>query len=153
MTIEGAEHPSHFEGKAHVLPVRIYYEDTDAGTIVYFANYLKFAERGRTEMLRELGLEGATILKKHGAAFAVHHASADYLRPSRLDDLLEVHTCVTRVGGASLEFNQVVIRDGDELVQMNFRLVWMNIEEAKAQRMPDYVREAFLKLSNQGKGD
>lgn len=143
-----ADHPSHFEGKAHVLPVRIYYEDTDAGTIVYYANYLKYAERGRTEMLRELGLESATILADHGVALAVHHCSADYLRPARLDDLLEVHTEVERVGGASLELKQMVKKDGIDLVEMHVRLVCMNIEEAKAERMPDYVREAFIKLMN-----
>ncbi len=106
----------------HVYRVRIYYEDTDAGGIVYYANYLKFAERARTELLRHLGVEQARLMSGDGIAFAVRHLSADYLRPARLDDLLEVHTRIVKVGGASLQLKQAVRRDGADLVRFEVRL-------------------------------
>src|SRR5262249_19258454 len=92
----------------HVFPVRVYYEDTDAAGIVYYANYLKFAERARTEMLRAHGFEHGGI--GAGLAFAVRSCAVDYLRPARLDDALEVRTRITRVGGASLEADQDICR-------------------------------------------
>src|SRR3546814_20375005 len=83
-----------FEGGEHVLPLRVYYEDTDAAGIVYYANYLKFAERARTEMMRCLGAEHRVLLEEAGIAFAVRSCSADSLIPARLDDLHVVRTRV-----------------------------------------------------------
>ncbi|MCC2664562.1 MAG: ybgC, partial [Geminicoccaceae bacterium] len=90
-------------GGVHRLPLRVYYEDTDAAGIVYHAAYLEFAERARTEMLRCLGLDHGGLRDRFGLAFAVRRCVIDYLAPARLDDLLIVSTRLLRRGGASLE--------------------------------------------------
>ena len=79
-----AEVPNNSRGRAHVFPVRVYYEDTDAGGVVYYANYLKMAERARTEMLRDSGQEHGRLLAEHGVMFAVRRGEADYLRKGAL---------------------------------------------------------------------
>ncbi|MGQ0665391.1 MAG: tol-pal system-associated acyl-CoA thioesterase [Pseudomonadota bacterium] len=107
---------------SHVFPVRVYYEDTDAAGIVYYANYLKFAERARTEMLRAAGIGGRALAEDSGVAFAVRRCAAEYLAPARLDDLLEVHTRVTRVRGAWLEAEQIVRRDGRDIARLTLVL-------------------------------
>ena len=83
---------SRIEGGEHVLSIRVYYEDTDAAGIVYYANYLKYAERARTEMLRLMGVEQSELAQSHGLAFAVRNCAIDYQRPAKLDDLLEVRS-------------------------------------------------------------
>lgn len=98
----------------HVFPIRVYYEDTDAGGIVYYANYLKFAERARTEMLREGGLDQSRILAEQGLMFAVRRCATDYLRPARLDDLLTVSTRLIEARGARVDLEQRVHKAGDE---------------------------------------
>ena len=100
-------------GKIFAWPVRIYWEDTDAGGIVYYANYLKFMERARTEWLRSLGYEQHSLRDHHGLGFTVHSLSLDFLKAARLDDLLEVSVALTRRGGASLNFEQAVRRVSD----------------------------------------
>lgn len=97
--------------KAQVFPVRVYYEDTDVAGVVYYANYLKFYERGRTELVRGLGLDQQVLIEQ-GLAFAVRRCEVDYLKPARFNDALEVITEVTRVGRASVEFSQHVRRAG-----------------------------------------
>lgn len=130
----------------HVHPVRVYYEDTDAGGIVYYANYLRFAERARTEMLRDLGVENSAVMERDGIAFAVRSCSIDYLRPARLDDSLDVHTRVLAIGGASLGLEQVVQRGEETLVRMEIRLVCMHVagdEAGRPSRIPPDVRHAL----------
>ena len=90
------------------LTVRVYYEDTDAGGVVYYANYLKYIERGRTEHLRELGFELATIAEEIGLVFVVKSVKADYLLPAFLDDTIEVQTSIELVKHASLIFTQKI---------------------------------------------
>src|SRR5713101_5932994 len=92
----------------HRFGLRVYYEDTDAGGVVYYANYLKFAERARTEMLRHIGFEQEALRRATGRVFAVRRCSADYLAPARLDDELIVETRLTALGGASLEVEQEI---------------------------------------------
>jgi len=94
-------------------PVRVYYEDTDAGGVVFYANYLKFMERARTEWLRSLGFEQDALREREGVLFAVRRVALDYLQPARFNDLLSVTTAVTRCGGASLDFRQEVLREAD----------------------------------------
>lgn len=127
----------------HSHPVRVYYEDTDAAGIVYYANYLKYAERGRTELLRTLGLENGTMMGEKGLAFAVRHCSADYIKPARLDDSLYVRTYVVELAGASLTMQQDVCRDGDVLVSMEVRLACIDVDSGRAMRLPIAVRDAF----------
>ena len=98
--------------KAHRYPVRVYYEDTDAGGIVYHANYLRFAERGRTEALRDLGVPHAEMSALHGLFFMVRRIKVDYLAPARLDDSLVVETTTLAIGAATVDLRQDVLRDG-----------------------------------------
>lgn len=95
-------------------PVRVYYEDTDAGGVVYYANYLRFMERARTERLRQLGVEQQALRESSGILFAVRSAELDFLRPARLDDALRVSAELVECRRASLVFQQNVYQDGDE---------------------------------------
>ena len=131
-----------FDGALHRFPVRIYFEDTDAAGIVYYANYLKFAERARTEMLRRMGADHSGLMGDTGAAFAVRHLSADYRRPARLDDALHVVTRIDSVGGATLAVEQTVERDGEPLVVLTMKLAFMTAGGRPA-RLPDAVRRVF----------
>ncbi|MEQ8227082.1 MAG: tol-pal system-associated acyl-CoA thioesterase [Rhodospirillales bacterium] len=135
----------------HRMPLRVYYEDTDAGGIVYYANYLKFAERARTELLRELGFENSTILEQKGIALAVRRVSAEYLKPARLDDALSVETRVTSVKGATVDMAQVVRRDGEDLVQMNLTLACMNMD-GRPVRLPAEVRTEMSRFAGPADG-
>jgi acyl-CoA thioester hydrolase len=127
---------------AHVLRLRVYYEDTDAGGVVYYANYLRYAERARTEFLRCVAGTAAERMRADGMAFAVRHCTADYRRPARLDDAIEVHTRITDVGGASLAARQEVRRGAELLVEMTVRLACMN-GLGRPARMPTAVKRAL----------
>lgn len=126
----------------HVFPIRVYYEDTDAGGIVYYVNYLKFAERARTEMLRLTGREQFDMLQQEGIGFTVRSCSADYLSPARLDDALEVHSTVNEVQGASMRLSQRIWRDDRLLCDLRFRIAVMN-REGRPARMPTDIRDAL----------
>ena len=134
----------------HSLAVRVYYEDTDAGGIVYYANYLKYAERARTELLRSHGIENGALLRSDRVAFAVKSCSADYIKPARLDDALDVRTTVTRVAGASLVMHQDICRDDTTLVAIDVRLACMDIDSGAPVRLPDVVRDALRNDVGQG---
>ena len=101
------------------LTVRVYYEDTDAGGVVYYANYLKYIERGRTEHLRELGFELATIANETGVVFVVKSVKADYLLPAFLDDTIKVQTSIELVKHASLIFAQKITNKEKNTVLFN----------------------------------
>ena len=124
----------------HAFPLRVYYEDTDAGGIVYYANYLRFAERARTEMLRGLGVESSDLMADDGVALAVRHCAADYMRPARLDDALTVETRVTGVGGATLELAQTVRRGDEDLVRLDLKLGCMGLD-GRPKRLPGHLRQ------------
>lgn len=128
---------------AHVLPVRVYFEDTDAGGIVYHAGYLRFAERGRTELMRGLGYDHARLAAEHGLLFAVARAELAFLRPARLDDLLEVRTAVARFGGARLEFAQEVRRGADPVATLRVALALVDRATLRPRRMPEALRRRF----------
>ena len=99
----------------HILPLRIYHEDTDAGGLVYHANYLRYAERARAEMLRLVGIEQSALKREHGVAFAVKRCDLDFRAPARLDDLLEVRSRLTDLRGASIDAEQRILRAGPPL--------------------------------------
>lgn len=126
----------------HSHPIRVYYEDTDAAGVVYYANYLKFAERARSEMLRELGFDQVLIRQEDDVAFAVRTCNAEYLRPARLDDALTVETEIEKVGGATIELVQTVKRGEETLVVMRVTLVCIR-SDGRAGRVPAAVRAAF----------
>lgn len=126
----------------HRFDIRIYYEDTDAGGIVYYANYLRYAERARTEMLRDAGIESSSLMTDQAVALAVRSCYADYYKPALLDDLLTVETRVKGVGGASLELEQTVFRGDEKLVRMDVKLACMSTRGGPA-RMPENLRKQF----------
>ncbi len=98
-------------------PVRVYYEDTDSGGVVYYANYLKFMERARTELLRSVGFEQDQLQQELGIIFAVHSANIQYKKPARFNDELNVVTAITHIGKASIYFKQsIFLRDSGVLV-------------------------------------
>ena len=130
----------------HVFPVRVYYEDTDAAGIVYHANYLRFAERARSEMMRLLGLESSTLMAREGLFFAVSRCTVDYLKPAHLDDALEVHTRVIEVKRASLDAEQIVKRDGAPLARLALRLAVIDAG-GRPVRLPGEVRKLLTNLS------
>lgn len=127
------------------FPVRVYYEDTDFGGVVYYANYLKFMERARTEALRARGID-QTTMKQAGVVFVVHKASLTYLAPARFDDLLEVRTTVQAVMGASALIKQDVWRDDTRLVAGEITLACMTLD-AKVTRFPADVRDSFAAMA------
>mgnify|MGYP003638025240 CR=1 FL=1 len=127
------------EAAEHVFPVRVYYEDTDAGGVVYYANYLRFAERARTELLRDLGIDHTTLLADAGLMFAVRRCEADYVKPARLDDLLEVGTRFVEASGASFWMAQTVRRADETLAEMKLRLVCMR-PDGRPARIPASLR-------------
>lgn len=127
----------------HDFPVRVYYDDTDAGGVVYHANYLKFAERARTEYLRSLGFENTQIRDEHGIIIVVKSIEAEYLSPSRLDDFLIVQTRLLSVKNTSFVMEQKAIRDGACVFSMNIVLVCVN-EAGRPSKIPDAVKNSFL---------
>jgi acyl-CoA thioester hydrolase len=139
---EGESPFGSFEGKTHVFPLRIYYEDTDAAGLVYFANYLKFTERARTDMLRMLGIGQRDLWNDQGIGFAVVRCDAQFLAPARLDDRLDVHTRVIELRGASLSALQVVRRDRTDLVRVRTRLACIE-QGGRAKRLPALVRSSL----------
>lgn len=127
-----------FEDKTYILPVRIYYEDTDASGLVYHANYLRYFERGRSDMLRDLGLIHRELLTDRGLAWAVHRINMEFKRPGRLDDLLEVHTQLIRLTGARTVAHQT-LRDGKELlVTAQVEIVCLSTD-GRPQRLPSDI--------------
>ena len=122
------------------LPIRVYYEDTDAGGVVYNANYLKFAERGRTEYLRELGHNQRDILTEFNIFLVVRHAEIDYRAPARLDDLLDLATEITDLGNTSLTMKQTIRCGETILAEMKVIIVAMT-PTGKAVRIPPHLRQ------------
>ena len=132
---------------AYLYPVRVYYEDTDAAGLVYYANYLKFAERGRTEMLRRLGIEQERLRAESGVFFVVRRCTVDYLLPARLDDDLVVATRLARIGAATLELDQEVRRDHAGLVRLSLQIAAIG-RSGRPHRLPTGFRAALLSLND-----
>ena len=130
------------EAGVHSMTLRVYYEDTDAGGMVYYANYLKFAERARTEWLRALGFENSGLAENAGACWVVRRCEIDYLRPARLDDEVEVRTRVVALGGASADLEQTVLRGAVDLARLLLRLAFVT-PAGKPRRLPASLRAAM----------
>lgn len=124
---------------------RIYYEDTDAGGVVYYANYLKYLERARTEWLRAAGFDQSILLREHLLAFMVRHISADYRRPAILDDLITVSVRVEKLAGARIIFSQMVSRQGaagaELLVEATVEIACVNIKTGRPMAIPDWMKD------------
>lgn len=131
------------EADRHVLPIRIYYEDTDAGGIVYHAGYLRFLERGRSDHLRLLGVDQSHLAKgSDGVLFAVRQMTIDFLKPAKLDDVVEVVTRPVEVAGARLVLDQAVMRGDDLLVTARVTVAAIG-PNGRPKRLPERVRAAF----------
>ena len=117
--------------------LRVYYQDTDAGGIVYHANYLNFAERARTEALRAMGVPHVEMVRQFGVMFVVRRLQIDYQRPARLDEEIRIETRVIAVGGASATLRQDFWRDSDSLAVLEVGLGCARLADGKAVRMPE----------------
>jgi acyl-CoA thioester hydrolase len=127
---------------AHSFPLSVYYEDTDAAGMVYHANYLKFAERGRSEMLRSLGFGHRRLGSEDGVGFAVRRCSIDYLSPARLEDALVVETMLAGVGAATLSVRQQIRRDGELLADLDILVACVG-SDGRPRRLPSALRAAL----------
>ena len=125
-------------GGCHLLPVRVYYEDTDFSGVVYHASYLRFLERGRTEFLRAAGVDQSALHAEGDLIFAVRRLTIDYLKPARMDDALLVETRTAEVRGASLVIAQRILRDGEPVVTADVRVA--AILGGRPARIPDALR-------------
>lgn len=129
-----------FDGKLHILPVRVYYEDTDVSGIVYHANYLRFMERGRSEFLRLAGIHHMVMLANaEPIAWTIRRLEIEYSKPARLDDNLEIHTRYRTMSGARLTGEQWVKRDGVDLVTAKVQAAIITMT-GKPRRIPEDVR-------------
>jgi acyl-CoA thioester hydrolase len=141
------------EGDTHRLPVRVYFEDTDAAGVVYHANFFKFCERGRSDFIRLLGIDHQSLANPgqgESAVFVVRRIEIDYLKPGRLDDVLEVVTHCLEIGGASLRLAQEVRRRETVLVRACVSVVLVSAA-GKPQRVGALVRGALQRFVNQGR--
>jgi len=127
----------------HRFDLRVYYEDTDLAGIVYYANYLKFIERGRSEWVRSLGIDQSTLKDNQGLVFAVRRVEADYLLPAKFEDQLTVTTQCLGLGGARVDLRQQVLRGDQLLFTALVTLVCVLLDTGRAARLPDLLRTAF----------
>ena len=123
-----------------ILPLRVYYEDTDTAGIVYYANYLRYLERGRTEWLRALGVEQLRLAEETGIVFAVRSLNIEYLKPARLDDQLAVLTELTLAGRAQVTLKQWIERGGETLVEATVRVACLDAKKMKPAALPADLR-------------
>ncbi|MCW5732124.1 MAG: tol-pal system-associated acyl-CoA thioesterase [Alphaproteobacteria bacterium] len=130
------------------MALRVYWEDTDASGIVYYANYLRFVERARSDLLRLLGVNQQRLLEEQGLALAVRACALEYLRPARLDDEIEVHSSIAEMRGASLTARQVVRRGEEELVQADVRIACID-RAGRPRRLPAQVVAALRPVAGQ----
>jgi acyl-CoA thioester hydrolase len=126
--------------------IRVYYEDTDTGGIVYYANYLKFFERARTEWLRKAGFEQRAMLQEHGLQFVVAQVECDFRQPAKLDDVLEIDVRVARAGRASIEFSQTARRGAEVLATARVRVGCIDTARFAPAAMPAAMLEALKTL-------
>lgn len=124
-----------------VWPIRVYYEDTDAGGVVFYANYLKFFERARTEMLRSLGFEQDELIVNAGVIFAVRSVQVDYLTPARFNEQLTVLSNVTDIKKVSLTFAQIITRDSVECCTATVRIACLDAHTLRPKAIPENILE------------
>jgi acyl-CoA thioester hydrolase len=134
----------HFDGKTHILPISVYYEDTDLSGLVYHANYLRYMERGRTEFFRLAGVSRADLEGEEPSAWAIRRIQLDYHRPARLDDRIAVHSVLTAVRGAGLNALQRVTCGDVLLVEGRIEACMITLR-GKARRLPKNVQETLAR--------
>ena len=122
-------------------PVRVYYEDTDAGGVVFYANYLKFFERARTEMLRSFGFEQDQLIAEENIIFVVRSVEVDYLKPARFNEQIEVGAKIIEKKRTSLIFEQVITREQDVLCNGRIRIACLDAESMRPKPIPNAILE------------
>ena len=145
-------HPGAMSGEAaHRYRVRVYYEDTDAGGVVYHAKYLGMAERARTEAFRDIGVPHAELASQHNLCFTVRRASLDYAAPARLDDLLSITTTIIALQGASVRLRQTFFRNEKStqppLLVADVHLACVRLADMRPSRLPERWRAALAALT------
>lgn len=131
----------------HSLPIRVYYEDTDAGGIVYYANYWRFCERARTEWLRARGVDQQALLNDRGLGFVVRTVQGDYLKPARLDDTLTITTQTDTLRRASIVFLQHVTRGAELLFSARVTVACVDLRRSRPVPIPDILRRSLSTLA------
>jgi acyl-CoA thioester hydrolase len=144
--------PNNSSGVVHFsMPARVYYEDTDAAGVVYYANYLKYFERCRSEWLRAIGHDQRHLAREHLLGFVVRSVTLDYLKPARLDDLLDIDLSVEKLGRAQIVFRQsAVLRrpDGDDVcVSGRIQVACVNVAVMKPAAIPGWLRTSLEQLA------
>jgi len=129
----------------HEFPIRVYYEDTDMAGIVYYANYLKFFERARSEAVRQAGIDQRALRDERGLVFVVRRAEIDYLAPARFDDIIVIRSRVTRLGAATLLMAQDAVLDGHVLSQAVIKIALMTLS-GRVQRFEQDIRDMLATL-------
>jgi len=124
-------------------PVRVYYEDTDAGGVVFYANYLKFYERARTEMLRAMGFEQDELIAKESIIFVVRSVQVDYLMPAKFNEMLQVTATISHVKSASLTFEQTVMREGKLLSKATIRIACLDSNTMRPKVIPNILKQSL----------
>jgi len=137
----------------HRYAIRVYYEDTDAGGVVYHATYLRYAERARTEALRDLGVPHAELVERCGVMFMVRGLEVDYQRGARLDEALTVETEVLDVGGATVRLRQSVRNKDGDCAVLAVRLACVHVEGSKPGRIPPLWRERLGAMRSRSAAD
>jgi len=125
-------------------PIRVYYEDTDAGGVVYHSNYLNFMERARTEWLRSLGFEQPQVKAELGIIIVVHSLSVDFKSPAYFNDMLEIHCQITKIGRGSIEMEQKITREHALLIKAEVKLAFVNADTFKPVGIPANMKAAML---------
>lgn len=130
--------------KIFSLPIRVYFQDTDAGGVVYHASYVNFMERARTEWLRTHGYSNAGLMKEFGVVFVVRSLKLDYLKPALLDDLLNVTAQIKEIGRSRLNLLQSVLRGDELLTEAEVHLVCVSLEGFKPVSVPEVLRQRLV---------
>ncbi len=136
---------SAFTQPAGELSIRVYYEDTDTGGVVYYANYLKFFERARTEWLRALGVDQRELAARERVLFVVRHADVIYRQPARLDDVIGIVTTAEELGASSIQFHQQARRNGTLLATAGVQICTVHAATFKPVRLPPTLRNLLQK--------
>ncbi len=129
--------------KVFSWPVRVYFQDTDAGGVVYHASYVNFLERSRTEWLRTFGYSNAGLMKELGVVFVVRSLRLDYLKPALLDDLLAVTSQIKEIGRSRVSIDQTVLRGDDVLIKGEVHLVCVDVKTFKPVSVPEMLRQQW----------
>ncbi len=132
----------------HKMTFHIYYQDTDAGGIVYHSNYLNYAERARSELLFDMGLSNTALIQQD-IAFVLRRVEIDYRKPARLDDLITVETVVVDIKNASMEMEQTFFRGDETLVVIRLQLAFVNPQTLRPIRIPENIKTLFLKYNKE----